>query len=149
MNNSNSFLSSEKSVCFTWMCITGSISVCAIRTPPSPPRVGFVSLRNEILSSYFRVRFTSCISMSVCPESLFLENTSSPSLFHISFRRWEAGGGAFFKIPTLIGVDTQPPHECIWRNVPIFKTNDDCLAPLRKMGLPGRPQHHTSTKPKE
>lgn len=54
----------------------------------------------------------------------------------------KVGGDAFFKILILIGVDTQPSHECIWRNVPIFKINDDCLALLRKMELPCRPQPH-------
>lgn len=49
------------------------------------------------------------------------------------------GGEAFFKIPALIKADTQPSHECIWRNVPILKTNDDCLALLRKMELPRGP----------
>lgn len=51
-------------------------------------------------------------------------------------------GDAFFKILILIGVDTQPSHECIWRNAPIFKINDDCLVLLRKMELPRQPQHH-------
>ena len=37
----------------------------------------------------------------------------------------KGGGDAFFKILTLIGVDTQPSHECICGNVPIFKINDD------------------------
>lgn len=54
---------------------------------------------------------------------------------------WGSGWrGLFFKIPTLIKADTQPSHECIWRNVPIFKTNDDCLALLRKMELPLGPR---------
>ena len=54
----------------------------------------------------------------------------------------KGGGDAFFKILTLIGVDTQPSHECIWRNVPIFKINDDGWMLLRKMELPRQPQHH-------
>lgn len=52
-----------------------------------------------------------------------------PLLYHffvLAVGCGQVGGDAFFEIPTLIGVDTQPSHECIWRNVPIFKINDDC-----------------------
>lgn len=65
--------------------------------------------------------------------------TFFPFSFCITLGCGEVGGEAFFKIPALIKADTQPSHECIWRNVPILKTNDDCLALLRKMELPRGP----------
>lgn len=76
------------------------------------------------------------------PNLRFCRTQDAYLFFILALGCGKVGGDAFFKILTLIGVDTQPSHECIWRNVPIFKINDDCLALLRKMELPRRPQHH-------
>ena len=76
--------------------------------------------------------------------NLCLHRTHHPIFFFfiVALGCGKGGGDAFFKILTLIGVDTQPSHECIWRNVPIFKINDDVWVLLRKMELPCQPQHY-------
>lgn len=81
---------------------------------------------------------------NVCAPNPSFYRAPPPHIFPFLFTLlWGVGkwvGEASFKIPTLIKADTQPSHECIWRNVPIFKTNDDCLALLRKMDLPRGPR---------
>lgn len=84
----------------------------------------------------------------LCSSNLFFYRTHHPCIcvhmcmFCITLECGEVGREVFFKIPALIEADTLPSHECIWRNVPIFKTNDDCLALLRKMRLPCQSQQH-------
>lgn len=91
--------------------------------------------------------------MPVAP-SLCFRRTHPLHLLSLLASGCGKGGGfflieSFFQIPTLIGVDAQPPHECTGRKAPISKMNDDCVALLRKMGLLGRPQHHPQMKPVE
>lgn len=109
------------------------ISMYAIRISPSTWYLFHYRMKFwAYIFGYISLHAFQCL---FSPNLCFYRTLQPYIFFILALECGEVGGDAFFKIPTLIGVDTPPSHECIWRNVPIFKINDDCLVPLRTNGI--------------